>query len=157
MAKLIKIGGCDNLERFGDVVFVHGLGGDGLETWHANPDEIKQLQKQCDRDGTRLDAGQLDFWPVWLGKDRPDLGIWSLDYEVAPTAWRGDTNPLYDQANLVLEVFANREIGRHPVVFVTHSMGGLLIKQTLRNAKGAKSENPFGKSRKASFSHIATM
>ncbi|MGF1520177.1 MAG: esterase/lipase family protein [Nodosilinea sp.] len=42
--------------------------------------------------------------------------------------------PLAERANNVLEIFANKRIGQRPVVFITHSMGGLLVKQLLRNA-----------------------
>ncbi|MGD1908605.1 MAG: esterase/lipase family protein [Leptolyngbyaceae cyanobacterium] len=141
MAKLIKIIGCDNPQRVGDVVFIHGLGGNGLETWHTNPQEITELKKQADKTGVPLDASQLNFWPVWLGKERPDLGIWSLDYEVEPSDWKGGTMPLAERANNVLETFANKRIGQRPLVFITHSLGGLLAKQLLRNA------NDFGTDR----------
>jgi pimeloyl-ACP methyl ester carboxylesterase len=134
MARLIKIIGCDNVDRIGDVVFVHGLGGSGLETWHSDASAVKQLQQQAQKAGTEFDPGQLDFWPVWLGKDRPDLGIWSLEYEVEPSDWKGGTMPLAERANNVLEIFANKRLGQRPVVFITHSMGGLLVKQLLRNA-----------------------
>ncbi len=134
MAKLIEIIGCDNPQRRGNVVFVHGLGGDGLETWHTNPKEVQELQKQAAKAGTEPNFSQLDFWPTWLGKERPDLGIWSLEYEVEPSDWTGTTMPLAERANNVLERFANQRIGQRPVVFITHSLGGLLAKQLLRNA-----------------------
>ena len=140
MARLIKIIGCDNVDRIGDVVFVHGLGGSGLETWHSDASAVKQLQQQAQKTGTAFDPGQLDFWPVWLGQDRPDLGIWSLEYEVEPSDWKGGTMPLVERANNVLEIFANKRIGQRPVVFITHSMGGLLVKQLLRNAVDIGSE-----------------
>lgn len=134
MARLIKIIGCDNADRIGDVVFIHGLGGSGLETWHSNASAVQQLQQQAQAAGTEVDPGQLDFWPAWLGQERPDLGIWSLEYELEPSAWKGNTMPLAERANNVLEIFANKRIGQRPVVFITHSMGGLLVKQLLRNA-----------------------
>ncbi len=134
MSRLIKILGCDNSDRFGDVVFVHGLGGDGLKTWHTNPEEIERLQQRAQQSGLAFNPGQLDFWPVWLGKDRPDLGIWSLAYEVEPSDWKGGTMPLAERAINVLEVFDIHRIGQRPVIFITHSMGGLLVKQLLRSA-----------------------
>ena len=134
MAKLLKIIGCDNAQRLGDVVFIHGLGGDGLETWHTNPKEIKELQQKAQKAGEAFDPSQLTFWPAWLGQDKTDIGIWSLDYELEPSAWKGGTMPLAERANNVLEIFANKRIGQRPVVFITHSMGGLLTKQLLRNA-----------------------
>ena len=134
MAKLIKIYGCDNRARVGDVVFIHGLGGDGLSTWHHAPKEIATGQAAAQQSGQPFEPGQLNFWPVWLGQDCPNLGIWSLDYELERSDWEGTTMPLAERANNVLEIFANKRIGEKPVVFITHSMGGLLTKQFLRNA-----------------------
>ncbi len=59
--ELIPIIGTENETRRGDVVFVHGLGGDGRGTWH--PEEKK------DDD---------NFWPFWLGEDLE--GVWKVKY-----------------------------------------------------------------------------
>jgi len=114
---LIPILGCTNVNRSGDVIFIHGLGGNARSTWHP-----KGMQ---DDD---------EFWPVWLGSDRPELGIWSLGYEVEPFAWKGSTMPLVDRATHTLALMETDDIGKRPVLFITHSMGGLLIKQMLRHA-----------------------
>ncbi|MEI2581162.1 esterase/lipase family protein [Scytonema sp. PRP1] len=129
--KLIPIIGCDNSNRSGDVIFVHGLGGDGLTTWHTQPQEIDTLRTQP---GKKFKPAELSFWPAWLGQERTDLGIWSLDYDIEPSDWHGPTLPLAKQANLILKVLENRRIGQRPLVFITHSMGGLLVKQMLRSA-----------------------
>lgn len=119
MAKLQKVSGCDNPQRKADLVFVHGLDGDAKTTWQQ--------------------AGKPEtFWPDWLGEEFPNVGIWSLDYDSSSLAWRGDSMPLYDRANNVLNLFEQDGIGKRPVGFVCHSLGGLLIKQVLRNAKDSK-------------------
>jgi predicted alpha/beta hydrolase family esterase len=115
--ELIPIIGTENDNRRGDVIFIHGLGGDGRGTWH--PEEKK------DDD---------NFWCFWLGEDLKHLGIWSLAYEVEPTRWKGNTMPLVERATNALSILDLEEIGERPVVFITHSMGGLLVKQMLRNA-----------------------
>ncbi|MEA5578851.1 AAA-like domain-containing protein [Anabaena sp. UHCC 0451] len=115
---LIKISGCDNPKRKGNIIFVHGLGGDARKTWH--PEEL-------DNDD--------NFWPMWLGKERPDLGIWSFGYNAAPFEWKGQTMPLFDRASNLLKYLAVNDIGERPIIFITHSMGGLLVKEMLRNAQ----------------------
>ena len=115
--ELIPIIGTEDETRRGDVVFVHGLGGDGRGTWH--PEEKK------DDD---------NFWPFWLGEDLGHVGIWSLAYEVEPTRWKGSAMPLVERAINALSILDLEEIGERPVVFITHSMGGLLVKQMLRHA-----------------------
>jgi predicted alpha/beta hydrolase family esterase len=114
---LFEISGCENPERSGDVVFVHGLGGDARGTWHPT--------------GKRNND---DFWPVWLGQELPDIGIWSLGYQVEPFKWKGNTMPLVDRATNTLDLLETYEIGDRPVIFITHSLGGLLVKQMLRHA-----------------------
>ena len=115
---LIKISGCENPKRCGDVIFVHGLGGHARSTWH--PHEL---------------PNDDNFWLMWLAQERPDLGIWSFGYNAAPSEWKGSTMPLFDRASNLLEYLAVNDIGKYPVIFVTHSMGGLLVKEMLRNAQ----------------------
>ena len=115
---LLPLVGCDNAARLADVVFVHGLDGDARSTWHprGNPEA---------------------FWPAWLGEALPGLGIWSLGYAVSASAWKGHAMPLYDRAENTLDVLELDGIGRRPVAFICHSLGGLLIKQVLRTARDA--------------------
>ncbi|WP_365939987.1 tetratricopeptide repeat protein [Moorena sp. SIO3I8] len=115
---LIEIFGTENPSRRGDVIFVHGLGGDALSTWH--PQERRD---------------DHNFWPAWLGEDLSDVGIWSLAYEVEPFRWKGNSMPLVDRATNSLDLLDSYEIGDRPIIFVTHSMGGLLVKQMLRSAR----------------------
>lgn len=112
---MIKIAGCDQPDRFADVIFVHGLDGDARTTWHPK-----------DRPNV--------FWPNWLGEDVPTVGVWSLNYEVSALAWKGHAMPLPDRATNVLDQLELEGIGRRPLMFVCHSLGGLLVKQMLRNA-----------------------
>ncbi|HPE73918.1 MAG TPA: hypothetical protein PK018_17400 [Candidatus Competibacter sp.] len=115
MDGLQKISGCDDSDRVADVVFVHGLDGDARTTWHPKD---------------RPDA----FWPAWLGENVPAVGVWSLGYAVNASAWKGHAMPLADRATNVLHQLELDGIGRRPVVFVCHSLGGLLVKQLLRHA-----------------------
>ena len=119
MDGLRQIMGCESLDRIGDVVFVHGLDGDERSTWHPRdkPD---------------------DFWPAWLGSDLPNIGVWSLGYQVDSSAWKGHAMPLTYRATNTLAVLDAQQIGARSIVFVCHSLGGLLIKQMLRHARDLK-------------------
>lgn len=118
MTGLIKISGCDNPKRCGDVIFVHGLGGHARGTWH--PQELRNDD---------------NFWLTWLAQERPDLGIWSFGYKAEPFEWRGSTMPLFDRASNLQEYLEVSDIGKYPIIFIAHSMGGLLVKEMLRNAQ----------------------
>ena len=121
MTGLIKISGCDNPKRCGDVIFVHGLGGHARGTWH--PQELRNDD---------------NFWLTWLAQERPDLGIWSFGYKAEPFEWRGSTMPLFDRASNLQEYLEVYDIGKYPIIFIAHSMGGLLVKEMLRNAQTFK-------------------
>lgn len=115
MTNLHNLSESDPTGHSADVVFVHGLNGHHIKTW---------------QNYNKTEA----YWPKWLAKDFPLYGIWSLEYVINSTDWRGPTMPLVDRATNVLSRITQKGIGKRPVVFITHSMGGLLVKQVLRNA-----------------------
>lgn len=133
MSQLRNILESNHANRRGDVVFVHGLDGDGRSTWHPNGK-------------TGL------FWPAWLAERYAELGIWSLDYDAAALGWAGNSMPLDERATEVLSVLEAYEIGKRPLVFIAHSLGGLLVKRILRNAW--ESQNPRWKAIVSSSSGI---
>jgi pimeloyl-ACP methyl ester carboxylesterase len=126
MAELLQVRNCANPKRRGDVIFVHGLNGNARDYWFP-PGEPEK------------------YWPAWLGEDLPDVGVWSLGYENAAfkerkftflgsKGYRGFAMPLVDRADDVLLRLGLEGVGERPLVFVGHSMGGLLVKQLLRSA-----------------------
>lgn len=103
-------------KRLLDVVFIHGLSGDAWTTWMSDPDD----------DST--------FWPDWLAAEFPNLGIWTVGYAADATRWTRESMPIADQATTLLHALEINGIGQRPVVFITHSLGGILAKQLLRHA-----------------------
>jgi protein SERAC1 len=121
---LQEIAGFQDANREGDVIFVHGLGGNARSTWHP--------KEQEDDD---------DFWLYWLSQDYQNIGILSFGYEAKPSGWKGSAMPLFDQAGNLLEWMESKGIGQKPIVFVTHSLGGLLVKKMLNTAQTRKRQN----------------
>ena len=121
MAKLIKIVGRSDHTR-GHVIFVHGLGGHAYDTW-------------------RYKKNEESFWPLWLAQDINGLTVWTLSYDAPPTNWLGQALPLQDQAIPVLEMLLTKqELTGTPIVFVCHSLGGLIVKQFLRSANDQRKD-----------------
>jgi pimeloyl-ACP methyl ester carboxylesterase len=126
-----KSDSCGDPGRIGDIIFVHGIGGHYERTW-----------RPARRPG--------DYWPAWLGQDMQNIGVWSLEYE-APV-W-GPAMSLLDQAdNVIAQALKPNGIGKRPIIFITHSLGGLVVKQILRRAsdtrrKDAKAEAIFEQTR----------
>ena len=115
MSELLPVSGCDNDGRTGDVVFVHGLGGNSRDYWMSDK------------------SNPSTFWPGWLGEERPDLGVWSLGYDAAKLCLAGLGHAAIRPARSALALLDTDGIGERPVVFITHSMGGLLVKQMIQN------------------------
>jgi len=110
-----------------DVIFVHGLTGDYNATWSSDGHD------------------EETFWPKVLeqkldGKVR----VWSLNHD-APLLRISDQNSvemnLGTDAPAILGKLEQHKIGSNPIVFVTHSLGGLLVKAVLRSAEGEKTES----------------
>ncbi len=105
-----------------DLIFVHGLSGNMVTTWAisegAPPHET--------------------YWPKWLATDLPWVNVYSLGY---PTSffesWANREMTLFERSKATLDYLASYEFGKKPIAFVTHSLGGLLIKQVLKTAHQA--------------------
>jgi tetratricopeptide (TPR) repeat protein len=106
-----------------DVIFVHGLGGGPFTTW------------QHDR------KKQEDSWPYWLAAELPEVTVHTLDYEVSASNWFGRAMPLTHRATNVLDLLATKHVGCRPIVFVCHSLGGLLVKKLLQRAMAQQDAN----------------
>ena len=119
MSALLQVGGGSPNAAVADVVFVHGIQGDPRGTW------------------TNKNGG---FWPSWLAEDNVGLAVWSAGYKAAVSEWTGTAMPLFDRANNVLAELQAAGIGGRPICWVTHSMGGLLVKKMLRNADSIAAE-----------------
>ena len=117
MSSLHPIARPATAELVADVIFVHGLGGHPFETWQH---DLKQPQNS---------------WPYWLVEDVPEAAVHCLEYDAVASNWLGRSMSLVDRATNVLTLLTTKAIGSRPVVFVCHSLGGLLVKQMLRQTQ----------------------
>ncbi|KAI3777416.1 hypothetical protein L1987_47216 [Smallanthus sonchifolius] len=124
-----------------DVVFVHGLRGGPFKSWRLS--ECKSSSKSGLVEKIDEEAGkQGTFWPAeWLSADFPHARLFSLKYKTNLTQWSGSSLPLQEVSSMLLERLITAGIGDRPVVFVTHSMGGLVVKQMLHQARTENRDN----------------
>ncbi|CAM8998616.1 unnamed protein product [Rhodiola kirilowii] len=121
-----------------DVIFVHGLRGGPYKTWRIAEDKsstksglVEKIDEEAGVQGT--------FWPgEWLPSDLNQARLFTLKYKTNLTQWSGASLPLQEVSSMLLEKLIDAGIGDRPVVFVTHSMGGLVVKQLLYKARERK-------------------
>jgi pimeloyl-ACP methyl ester carboxylesterase len=107
--------GPQRTDREVDVVFFHGLGGDWETTWGGQKDSEA-------------------FWPRWIAEDLSEARVWSAQYPAAPIGWMGRSlGPPRVVASVLDRMFENN-LGTKPIIFICHSLGGLVAKQLLRTA-----------------------
>ncbi len=100
------------------IVFVHGLSGNIETTWRC-----------------KTHAPEVR-WPYWLEEDIPGSAVWLVGYEAAKSNWGGYGISITDRGNSILaRLLADPHLSRGNLIFVAHSLGGLIVKQVLRNAQ----------------------
>lgn len=131
------VGASDRASRRGyvDVVFVHGIRGSPLLTWRS----------RSEKNGVRRDSsaekekGAGEIWPRdWLARDMRQARVLSIGHEAG--VWRdggaegGREATLEEQAERVRRGLRAARVGENgrAVVFVTHSYGGLVVKETVQ-------------------------
>ncbi len=139
-------------ERFDygvDVVFIHGLLGGVFYTW-------RQLDIDNSRgwesNGNLVSTDDYSYcWPCdWLkdveSKNNDHLRVYGVDFDTSISQWgNGDNNKenfnletsLKDRSRDILDKLLSAGIGQNgrSVIFVGHSMGGLIIKKMLIDAQ----------------------
>ncbi|XP_074641525.1 protein SERAC1-like [Tubulanus polymorphus] len=113
---------------YADVVFVHGLLGGAFKTW----------RQQDPEEGENTTELTSPCWPKdWLAKDCPNIRIICVDYDTYLSEWAPkcpfevEKRSLQVRGKEILEKLHLAGVGNRPIVWVGHSMGGLLIKQML--------------------------
>ncbi|MCJ1272854.1 hypothetical protein MMC21_000643 [Puttea exsequens] len=99
-----------------DFVFVHGLGGGSRETWSSSRDFSH-------------------FWPSWLSQDPTfqDVRVHSFGYNSDWISMKPNISNISDFALALLNALTYADSirlpQRTPIVFIVHSMGGLVVKK----------------------------
>ncbi|PTB69295.1 hypothetical protein BBK36DRAFT_1110520, partial [Trichoderma citrinoviride] len=140
----------DDCSAVVDIVFVHGLHGHPYKTWTYHPRTLKGLKAPAAKSVAASTLSQRNdeqvasvFWPIDLiSKDCPNSRILLFGYDSKITKYkRGAINwnsILSHSKDLLFDLVRERRSNR-PLVFVAHSLGGVVVKQML-----AESSSPPG-------------
>ncbi|XP_054018658.1 protein SERAC1 [Dryobates pubescens] len=123
-----------------DILFVHGLLGAAFKTWRQ-----QDIDHRSDKKASEGEEDYSQCWPkTWLGSDCPALRIISVEYDTQLSDWKvkcpveAHRKSIAYRSSELLDKLRAAGIGDRPVVWVSHSMGGLLVKKMLVDA----SKNP---------------
>jgi len=135
----------NNLSNWGvDVVFVHGLMGGVFYTWRQqDPENAREFSNE------QISEDNYSFcWPRdWLAEDADHVRVIGCDFDSYLSQWGGScptqsfTQSLEDRSEDMLRKLKEAGVGNRPVIFVGHSMGGLIIKKMLTTAQASEDES----------------
>uniref|UniRef100_A0A8C5DJC0 Protein SERAC1 n=1 Tax=Gouania willdenowi TaxID=441366 RepID=A0A8C5DJC0_GOUWI len=122
-----------------DVLFIHGILGAAFKTWRQKDrSSLEEEEAESKEDYT-------ECWPKsWLAADCPNLRVLSVEYDSHLSDWmakcpvENQRKSLAYRSQELLKKLKQAGVGERPVVWVAHSMGGLLVKKMLQDA----SEDP---------------
>ena len=98
-----------------DIVFVHGLAGGSHSTWRYG----------------KQGEDEYFFWPGELGRNFGNCGVWSFGYAAGFTELGNPGMIIQKRAGNMARQLINSGLGRRPVIFIAHSMGGLVVKSLI--------------------------
>ncbi|XP_035473715.1 protein SERAC1 [Scophthalmus maximus] len=123
-----------------DVLFIHGILGAAFKTWRQKDRNMSEEEKEAESWDDYTEC-----WPKsWLAADCPNLRVLSVEYDSHLSDWgakcpaENQRKSLAYRSQELLKKLKLAGVGERPVVWVAHSMGGLLVKKMLLDA----SEDP---------------
>ncbi|CAL8584147.1 hypothetical protein XPA_009752 [Xanthoria parietina] len=138
-----------------DVVFVHGFNGDALRTWrhktarfsddrqqHSMLERPKKVPRLMSALSRHAGDSELVYWPKHLLPETlPSARVFAYGYDTrvrhaldAPVS----KNTVYDIASDFLRTLEaeRRSQPSRPLIFIAHSLGGIVVKELLRQSYG---------------------
>lgn len=105
-----------------------------FKTWRQQDSEQAVIEKPIEDEDRYTTC-----WPkTWLAKDCPALRIISVEYDTSLSDWRArcpmERRSIAFRSNELLRKLRAAGVGDRPVVWISHSMGGLLVKKMLLEA-----------------------
>ncbi|KAJ3565192.1 hypothetical protein NPX13_g7590 [Xylaria arbuscula] len=152
-----------NPEKAGlDICIVHGFTGDSVKTWQVRGPDMQEKSKPGKRFShtwiprliqTRNDSSDRllgTYWPKdLLPTTVTDARIMTYGYDThIKHAFAGQTsqNNVYNISwdfLIALEAQRQEHISERPIIFIVHSLGGIVVKEMLRRSDGCANSRAF--------------
>uniref|UniRef100_A0AAR5Q505 Inorganic pyrophosphatase n=1 Tax=Dendroctonus ponderosae TaxID=77166 RepID=A0AAR5Q505_DENPD len=95
--------------------------------------------EKFDFDNAPVEDGSYTYcWPKdWLAQDCKNIRVIGINYNTSLSMWaplcpsRKEKLTLNERSDLMVEKLVQSEVGKRPIVWITHSMGGLIVKNIL--------------------------
>lgn len=128
-----------------DLVFVHGLQGHPQRTWQSSAraqhhkSGLNPLKRWKPQQKDKDEAGL--FWPADLiPLDFPTLRVLTYGYDSVVTRGHASStskNRLFEHGNSLLNALSRsrNNLSNRPIIFVAHSLGGLVVKEAMIEAR----------------------
>lgn len=101
-----------------DVVFVHGPGGNSIDSW----------------------SSKSGYWPEWIVDSNPSVRVSAVEYPYKITLFGGRALTISEHAIALMELLVSNNLGTRPIIFIAHSLGGVVVKEVLRQSSGISKE-----------------
>uniref|UniRef100_A0A3B5KZX2 Protein SERAC1 n=1 Tax=Xiphophorus couchianus TaxID=32473 RepID=A0A3B5KZX2_9TELE len=119
-----------------DVLFIHGILGAAFKTWRQKDRSTLEEEREAESEDDYTEC-----WPKsWLAADCPNLRVLSVEYDSHLSDWMANCpadnqrKSLAYRSRELLNKLKLAGVGERPLVWVAHSMGGLLVKKMLLDA-----------------------
>jgi protein SERAC1 len=130
-------------DALANIVFVHGIGSSSQTAWKSH------------------ESTEGGAFPDWLQDDlqretRAPVNVWQVDYPaevfrlIFQSVNRDDSVP--QRSDMLRDVMLSHELTRRPVIFIAHSLGGILVKDMLRGSVDMRPYVPGGGATATAFS-----
>lgn len=113
-----------------DIIMIHGLMGGAFETWKGGEHDAETSVVSVDT-----------MWPTaWLAHDlegrKFEPRVMSISYEanILESSAPWPALSLQERSEVMLTKLSKAAVGRRPTVFITHSLGGILLKEMIHLA-----------------------
>ncbi|CAH0059081.1 unnamed protein product [Clonostachys solani] len=148
-----------------NIIFIHGLRGHPQNTWGRGSDESPDAEREptpkptsrlktlFKRDKSQLRSDRSSsgpsspqprpFWPdEFIPHDIPEAIVWTYGYNsevISGLFTPNNANSVFQHGRDLAGRFEREIKNEHPVIFVAHSLGGIILKEAIRKSQVCRS------------------